>query len=144
LILDVGCGVNPRGDVNVDFVRGGDYGQYRTRADVIASAESLPFRDESFDCVHFHGLLHHLRNPESGWKEILRVTRDIVVGVEPNYNLIFPRDPTESYHTFRKRALTRIVKPSEKFDVKIERTLWARPLRLEFRILAMRRIPKDW
>jgi SAM-dependent methyltransferase len=88
LILDVGCGVNPRGDVNVDFARGGDYGQYRTRADLIASAESLPFRDESFDRVHFHGLLHHLRNPELGWREILRVARDIVVSWVSNLTII--------------------------------------------------------
>lgn len=131
--------MNPRGDVNVDFAKGGDYGRYNTGADVIASAEALPFRDGSFDCVHFHGLLHHLSSPEKGWQEILRVARDIVVGVEPNFNLIFPRDPKESYHTFRKRTLARILKSSERFDLKIERTVWARPLRSEFRILAMRR-----
>jgi len=40
--VDIGCGIKKRADIGVDIYRGSD-------ADVIASAESLPFRDDVFE-----------------------------------------------------------------------------------------------
>ena len=129
------------GDVNVDLFFGGDYARLRTKANVIASALSLPFRNEAFEVGVFNGLLHHIEDADKAWKEILRVCSDIVIGNEPNFNLIFPRDRTEAYHTYTKRILSRILKKAsdERFDIHIERVLRTHPLRTDFRIIALRR-----
>jgi SAM-dependent methyltransferase len=40
-----------------------------------ADARRLPFRDESFDYVYSHGVLHHIEQPRQTVKEIFRVLR---------------------------------------------------------------------
>jgi hypothetical protein len=95
----------------------------------------------AFEVGFFNGLLHHLEDGGTAWKEILRVCSDVVIGNEPNFNLIFPRDRTEAYHTYTKRILSRILKKAsdERFDIHIERVLRTHPLRTDFRIIALRR-----
>lgn len=41
----------------------------------IASAYSLPFEDNSFDIVHCHQVLIHLEDPETAFKEMVRVLK---------------------------------------------------------------------
>jgi len=36
---------------------------------------NLPYDDNFFDCVHCHGVLHHVQNWESGLKELCRVVK---------------------------------------------------------------------
>ncbi len=111
MILDVACGAHPYGDVNVDIgplVRASDSGLY-TRANVYASVYDLPFKDDSFEVVHFVGLLHHLERPEDAWDEMVRVAKDLIVGEEPS--VTNPRahmDPHHVFHGFRPSALRRI------------------------------------
>jgi len=40
-----------------------------------ASAEALPFKDQSFDFGYSYGVLHHLLNPDVGFSELTRVVR---------------------------------------------------------------------
>jgi SAM-dependent methyltransferase len=129
LILDIGCGVNPVGDVNVDLPFGGDYAKLKTKANVIESARNLPFRNGAFEVGFFNGLLHHLEDSDKAWKEILRVCSDVVIGNEPNFNLIFPRDKTEAYHTYRKGVLSGILGKGsdDRFDISVERVLRTHP-----------------
>ncbi|MGZ3416809.1 MAG: class I SAM-dependent methyltransferase [Polyangiales bacterium] len=51
-----------------------------------ADAEQLPFADESFDLVMCQTLLMHLRDPQRGFDEMVRVCKrgGLVLAVEPN------------------------------------------------------------
>ncbi len=50
---------------------------------VVADAERLPFRDDSFDVAYVHDGLHHLEHPEEGLRELARVARTAVSVNEP-------------------------------------------------------------
>lgn len=53
VIVDIGVGENPRGDINIDIVR--------TRfCNLIASAESLPIKNESENMIVCGEVLEHL------------------------------------------------------------------------------------
>lgn len=130
-----------KGDVNIDLPIGGDHGVHKTKANIYASANNLPFRDKCFEVVYFHGLLHHLEQPKTAWNEMARVCKDVILGVEPNWNLWFPRDHTEFSHGYRIRSIYQITRGSE-FQVKVERILHFRgPPRTELRIIAIRNPP---
>lgn len=68
MIVDVGCGENPRGDVNIDIVK-------TTFCNLVASAEQLPIRDFSSDVVLCSQVLEHLDQPNALLKEINRILR---------------------------------------------------------------------
>ena len=108
MILDVGCGEHPHGDVNLDLgkrILASDSGPYG-KANIYASVYNLPFIDNSFEVVHFVGLLHHLDNPVKAWNEIVRVAKDIIVGEEPSkFNIRAYLDKYHVYHGFWKRQL---------------------------------------
>jgi len=60
--------------------------RYGFQADFhVADAESLPFRDRSFDIVAVHDGLHHLENPDRATREMARVARQGVLILEPAY-----------------------------------------------------------
>ena len=50
---------------------------------VVADAENLPFRDESFDVTYVHDGLHHLERPALALTELARVSRLAVSVSEP-------------------------------------------------------------
>jgi len=58
---------------------------------VRADAESLPFKNDSFDVVYIYEGLHHLPNPTQAIKEMTRVSREILALVEPNVNSLSSR-----------------------------------------------------
>ncbi|HLC73026.1 MAG TPA: class I SAM-dependent methyltransferase [Candidatus Nanoarchaeia archaeon] len=90
LVLDNGCGtgklisVIPEGniivgsDVSLDMLK---EAKKRLKYLVRAQAEKLPFKDEIFDVVYTDSVLHHLKNPEEGIKEIFRVLKDDGIAV---------------------------------------------------------------
>lgn len=75
LVLDVGCGANPRGDVNLDLSK-------TFPIDLIADLDAnLPFRDDSFDkAIAFH-VLEHLKYPCHALLELVRVARLVEIRV---------------------------------------------------------------
>ena len=50
--------------------------------DVICTAESLPFADESFDVVACRTAAHHFVDPRAAMRELARVARDRVIVVD--------------------------------------------------------------
>jgi len=57
---------------------------------VCADGLQLPFRDNTFDVVFCMDFLHHVNDIERGVKEMLRVSKDYVVVIEPNnFNPIY-------------------------------------------------------
>jgi SAM-dependent methyltransferase len=68
---------------------------------LVASAERLPFADDSFDMVCCQTLLIHLREPRIGFDEMVRVCKPggLVLAVEPNNLAGFQRLAAEGPET---------------------------------------------
>jgi len=70
-ILDVGCGDNPKGDVNIDlffYVRGENF--------IIGEAHHLPFKTGVFEKVYSKHCLEHLESPLQFFKEAKRILKN--------------------------------------------------------------------
>lgn len=86
--LDVGCGANPTGDVNVDLlVHESDYTWTQNPHNILnfvkATAEFLPFQTDCFDEVYSSHLLEHLDEPNIALNEMFRVSRHTVRTILP-------------------------------------------------------------
>lgn len=99
-VLDVGCGTEPTGDVNIDFV--GYAEKYKitnlknVKNFVNSDARNLPFRDESFSTVRLHHIIEHLENPLEALREAQRVAKCRVIVHVPNY----PLEKETKYHLY--------------------------------------------
>ncbi len=92
-LLDIGCG---NGFFTYYFKKfyhtaALDFSEYMlkknsSRLKVCGSANTLPFRDNSFDITFCSNLLHHLDNPQKAVSEMKRVSSKYVVLSEPNRN----------------------------------------------------------
>ena len=75
-VLDLGCGPRdqfaPLSYLGFDYV-GVDFNS--PAADLLVDAHSIPFVDESFDCVFSYAVLEHLHNPFVAIHEISRVLK---------------------------------------------------------------------
>lgn len=86
--LDVGCGLAPQGDVNIDIYlepvqrAKGEIDPRGVEKFILADANHLPFR-EVFDEVISDNVLEHLEDPIKAINEMVRVSRKIIVRV-PN------------------------------------------------------------
>jgi len=72
-----------------DFVVEVDYSlhllsKFKSKGRVCADGLQLPFRNNTFDIVFCMDFLHHVNDIERGVKEMLRVSKDYVVIIEPN------------------------------------------------------------
>lgn len=88
MILDVGCGADPRGDVNVDLMVKGSHEKWDQNPEGIpnfvrADVRYLPFRSRSFDLVYCSHVLEHLEDPDEGLSELKRVSRSRVAVILP-------------------------------------------------------------
>lgn len=66
MILDIGVGKVPLGDINVDLVA-------NPLCNIMADIQHLPFRDSSFSKIICKAVLEHIDDPEKGLSEIRRV-----------------------------------------------------------------------
>lgn len=86
-VLDVGCGTNPKGTVNVDFVRSGlnmHVGEVMKDPRgisnfVVASACYLPFKNDAFNVVVSSHVIEHVPEPTKMFSELCRVAKEKVV-----------------------------------------------------------------
>lgn len=78
-ILDVGCGFKPWlamfKDSQIEYI-GVDSDEEKTSADFVASADNLPFSDNSFDALIYSEVLEHVVNLGMALKEMRRVAKD--------------------------------------------------------------------
>lgn len=85
LSLDVGCGADPKGDVNIDAFpkdRKQDHREWNpkdVKNFIVADGHKLPFLDGVFDVVYSSHTLEHTHTPFSVLKEMYRVSKDKVV-----------------------------------------------------------------
>lgn len=68
MIVDVGVGENPKGDVNIDLAR-------TPYCNLVANAEFLPLRENIADLLLCSQVLEHLDNPTQALKEANRVLK---------------------------------------------------------------------
>ena len=99
MILDVGCGNHPRGDINLDLVlesskiiRGR---RVRTKPDFLGDIHSLPSRDNSFEEVICFHVLEHTNNFLKALLELIRVSKDRIHIKVPHRFSIHAKTP---YH----------------------------------------------
>ncbi|MGQ9624785.1 MAG: class I SAM-dependent methyltransferase [Candidatus Bathycorpusculaceae bacterium] len=86
--LDVGCGAQPTGSVNVDLMVDDDDLRWDNNPKgyenfVKADINYLPFPDDCFDEVYCSHVLEHLVNPEKAIEELKRVSRKRVTVIVP-------------------------------------------------------------
>jgi ubiquinone/menaquinone biosynthesis C-methylase UbiE len=119
-VLDVGCGLKPAGDVNIDL----HFNEFTEHLDaterklltprgvknpVKADAHFLPFKNGIFDKVYSHHVLEHLDNPTKALSEMLRVANYKVIFVIPHrFNIEQKRALRKKIH--KHVFTTRLVK----------------------------------
>jgi ubiquinone/menaquinone biosynthesis C-methylase UbiE len=96
LVLDIGCGHQSRGDVNVDLYPGSTQHRIDEAGNplvlnlklipnfVRADAQFLPFKDECFSTVRSSHVIEHVAHPMLMLKEMLRVSNLEVVAICPH------------------------------------------------------------
>jgi len=113
LVLDVGCGLNPRGDVNTDPYLESTH-RRRGRGPTLkgniiqAKAESMPmFTDRQFDVVRCHQVLEHIEDWKQALREMWRVTGGhLIVEVPDRRYLPFPKLNRSPVHVSNFDAVT--------------------------------------
>ncbi len=78
--LDVGCGEQSRGDVNVDIYIPSDI----PKNFILASAEYLPFKKNIFDLVYSGYVIEHCLNPAQFIKDQVRCSKEKVLIIGDN------------------------------------------------------------
>ena len=91
-ILDIGCGNGVfsyhLSDISLNVI-GLDLSSYMISINpcknlIRGMGDILPFKDETFDVVFEANLLHHVDNPEQIVREMMRVSKEHVILIEPN------------------------------------------------------------
>ena len=86
--LNVGCGLDPWGDVRIDL--GCEFLDLRFKPTILADAHCLPFRDGAFKKAKSSHVLEHLKCPSKALNELLRVTQEEIVLRFPTEKDIWP------------------------------------------------------
>jgi ubiquinone/menaquinone biosynthesis C-methylase UbiE len=120
-ILDVGCGwgrelarlKNAIGiDICLPFLRAAR--NYTNNDVILASATSLPFKEDAFDCLVMSEVIEHLKEQETAMREAVRVLKDQgrIVLQTPNSHWTRQKIVAERYghvHEFNPEELFRFL-----------------------------------
>jgi len=86
--LNVGCGLDPWGDIRVDLSC--KFLDWRFRPTILADAHCLPFKDKAFKKTKSSHVLEHLGRPSEALDELTRVTEEEIVLRFPTEKDVFP------------------------------------------------------
>ena len=101
VILDVGCGDDAKGDINVDLslntmqIIRNQKKSIRTSVNIVADGNYLPFKNNSFDKVMSHHVIEHTKTPFKFLSELIRVSKNEVEIKCPHK---LSRDAKTAYH----------------------------------------------
>lgn len=125
-ILDVGCGCQTRGTLNLDF-------NHNSPADMIYDLNRIPypFSDKQFKKVLAYHVLEHLDNPERVLNELRRIAEVVEIKVPHCKSMTAKSDATHK-HTFNTKWFSVYAKKYQvNFETKvrfdIERFSWRLP-----------------
>jgi len=123
LILDVGCGENPRGDVNLDLYpmetghRAGDQSKLSRALKmkeipnfIRADACHIPFKDDTFSTVFSSQTIEHVSDPILMIKEMFRVSKRKVIVLCPHRLTDKPKLRILHRHFFNMTWFVRVFK----------------------------------
>jgi len=117
MILDVGCGDKPSGDVNIDIYKKDSpettrpYNAKNYPNFVQASGCYLPFRNEVFEIVYSNNSMEHTSEYSLFFKEMLRVSNNAVIIQVPHIlRNIRTSNPYHKQHFTRKWFRKSLVK----------------------------------
>lgn len=155
--LDVGCGLKPRGDVNVDLNPVVKYDSIPSHQGfpatlrpeyipnfVRASAFHLPFRDGSFGSVISSHCLEHLDRPLDVLREWARVSsKRVIVAVPQLESRLGMGDAEDHLYSWSEKSFTNLLKrvfPKVKVSVNPTPWFWNR-IPVSFKFLFRRYVP---
>ncbi|RLG58992.1 hypothetical protein DRN87_06100 [Candidatus Geothermarchaeota archaeon] len=119
--LDIGCGDNPRGTVNVDkYLISPEIrlSKVETEADVIADVEKgLPFPDKSFEIVTAYHVLEHTENILKALLELIRVSNYLVIIRVPHRLSRYNKLPYHRHQYLNVKFFKRILEKLKKYRV---------------------------
>ncbi len=118
LKIDIGCGKNKKeGYVGIDI-------DPTSKADIIVSALSIPFSDNSVDEVYSRHMIEHLAPDEAEkfFNEIYRVLKidgeaDLKIDCDWSKRRLLKKDPTHKYR-YSSKEIKNFVKKFSKFNIK--------------------------
>ena len=86
MILDIGCGLNPRGHINIDIDRNVPK-QKPIPNFILADAQNLPFKDKSFSLAYARHIPEHVLNPIKAFEEWKRVAKVVEIYTPSAFSL---------------------------------------------------------
>jgi hypothetical protein len=115
LILDVGSGSNPRGDICIDLPdsgihRGDKPLSWRESEMILASGEAIPLRDQVIGESLYHHSLEHIPNPLNAIRETRRVCRGRVWIIVPSEFNVGDLSSTVHLYTWTPRTLRNLIR----------------------------------
>jgi SAM-dependent methyltransferase len=118
MILDVGCGNSPKGDVNCDLYRKntphlmGDTRIQNTKIPnfVLCDATHLPFKDKVFEKAYASQVLEHILHPALLIEEMKRVATRMVTFDVPNLRRLTPEENPFHIYSWSDRTLANLLK----------------------------------
>jgi len=114
LIIDLGCGATPTGDVNIDL----NPSWSKAENFILASAQSIPIRSNVASLLFTSHMLEHVLSPFDVLCEIKRVTDKAIIRV-PNNPVIFETD--NHLYSWSKDSLQHLLsKVWDNVDVKVQ------------------------
>lgn len=90
--LDIGCGIHPRGTVNLDVSKSRYVKEWRAMKNyqwIFSDGMFLPFRDNSFDAIYCMVSLPYVKSEESAISEAKRTLKDDGVLMITHHTFLF-------------------------------------------------------